>query len=203
VRAAFRPYVDDDVLDLVRRLGAGTGSVDLDRYYLLVGPRDFGGVQDLPLCHIVEVKQQRPASPVHWFPDLSPVNRLNPAHLALDCQRRMQRRPDLVLDEVVWKGAHWLVRSRHHARVGVDPEDIALAKKEPGERLAEYADACGEALALAHARGDLRSRRFEAAMAAALADAEVDLIEAARGYAELTVEDRRLLRDILAPCGED
>jgi hypothetical protein len=197
VHQAFRPYVDDDVLDLVLRLGAGTGSVDLERFYLLVGPEDSAGDADLPLCHVVEIKQQRLASPLRHFPDLRPENRLDPAHLTVDCQRRMQRSPDLVLDEAVWEGKHWLVRSRHHARVGIDPEDIALAKQQPGERLAEYAAACGEALALAHARGDRRSTRFEAAMAGVLVDEADALLDGAGGYAARVVADRRLLQEML------
>jgi uncharacterized protein (DUF2252 family) len=197
VRQAFRPYVDDDVLDLVQRLGAGTGSVNLERFYLLVGPEPFSGADDLPLCHVVEVKQQRPAAALYHFPDLSPVNRLNPAHLTVDCQRLMQRSPDLVLDEALWEGNHWLIRSRHHARVGVDPEDVALAEKKPGKRLAQYAAACGEALALAHARGDRRSHRFEAAMTAHLKAEAGPLIAAARNYAERVKDDWSLLRALL------
>lgn len=197
VRYAFRPYVDDEVLDVVRRIGAGTGSVNLERFYLLIGPDDFSGPKDLPLCHVVEVKQQRPASALFRFPDISPVNRLNPAHLTLDCQRLMQRCPDLVLDEALWEGRHWLVRSRHHARVGIDPEDVALARKEPGRRLAEYAAVCGEALALAHARGDRRSTRFEAAMAAQLKTQADGLIAGAVGYARRVIEDTALLRRML------
>jgi hypothetical protein len=160
---------------------------------LLVGPRAFSGTDDLPLCHLVEVKQQRPASALFRFPDVNPVNRLDPAHLTVDCQRLMQRLPDLVLDEALWEGRHWLIRSRHHARVGIDPEDVALAKKRPGKRLRQYAAACGEALALAHARGDRRSSRFEASMAAVLEAESGALITAARGYAEQVKEDRRLL----------
>lgn len=197
VRAAFRPYVDDAVLDLVRRLGAGTGSVDLDRFYLLVGPADFAGDADLPLCHVVEVKQQRLSCPLHHFPDLRPENRLAPAHLTVDCQRRMQRSPDMVLDEAVWEDKHWLVRSRHHARVGIDPEDIALAKKKPGKGLAQYAAACGEALALAHARGDRRSTRFEAAAAAVLAEQGDALLDTAVAYAEQVIADWGLLKAML------
>jgi uncharacterized protein (DUF2252 family) len=197
VHQAFRPYVDDEVLDLVLRLGAGTGSVDLERFYLLVGPADFAGEADLPLCHVVEIKQQRVSAPIHHFPSLRPENRLDPAHLTVDCQRRMQRSPDLVLDEAIWDGKHWLVRSRHHARVGIDPEDIALARRKPGKRLAQYAAVCGEALALAHARGDRRSTRFEAAMAGVLAEEADPLLDAAAGYAARVIVDWRLLRGML------
>jgi len=199
VRHAFRPYVDDSILDLVQRLGAGTGSVELDRFYLLVGPAGFCASDDLHLCHVVEIKQQRRAAALFRFPVVSPVNNLNPAHLTLDCQRLMQRSPDLVLDEVFWDCEHWLVRSRHHARVGVDPEDIALAEKKPGKRLAQYATACGEALALAHARGDRRSSRFEVAMAKHLKIEADALIAAACDYAGQVKEDRCHLERML--CG--
>lgn len=201
VCSAFRPYVDDAVLDIVQRIGAGTGSVNVDRYYLLVGPDDFQGGDDLPLCHVVEVKQQREAAALFHFPDISPVNRLNPAHLTVDCQRIMQRRPDLVLDEVLWEGAHWLVRSRHHARVGIDPEDVTLHPKHPAKRLKQYARACGEALALAHARGDRRSTRFEAAMASRLADNARSLVENTYDYSQQVIEDWDLLREMLPRVG--
>lgn len=197
VRYAFRPYVDDAILDLVQRLGAGTGSVDLDRFYLLVGPEDFAGREDLELCHVVEIKQQREASPLHWFPDVSPVNRLHSAHLTIDCQRLMQRAPDLVLDEAVWEGRPWLVRSRHHSRVGLDPEEIALAAKHPGKRLEDYAKTCGLALALGHARGDRRSTRFEAAMAKQLRSDSEALLTATFHYAEQVVADQQLLRGMV------
>jgi hypothetical protein len=197
VRHAFRPYVGDEILDLVQRLGAGTGSVNLQRFYLLVGPADFSGPADLPLCHVVEVKQQRPAAALFRFPDVSPVNRLNPAHLTVDCQRLMQRSPDLVLDEAFWDGEHWLIRSRHHARVGVEPEEIALARKNPARRLIQYARACGKALALAHARGDRRSPRFEAAMTDQLKVHADELLASASRYARQVRADQRLLRGML------
>jgi hypothetical protein len=110
----------------------------------------------------------------------------------------MQRRPDIVLDEAIWEGKHWLVRSRHHARVGIDPEDIALAKKKPGKGLAAYAGACGEALALAHARSDRRSTRFEAAMARVLAAETEALLDAAGGYAARVIADRQLLKGVMS-----
>jgi uncharacterized protein (DUF2252 family) len=186
----FSPYMDDAVLDVVERANAGTGSVNMQRYYFLVGPKDFHGKVDLPLCHIVEVKQQREAAPIHYFTDLSPVNRLNPAHLTVVCQQRMQRAPDLVLDEVEYQGEHWLVRSRHHARVGFDPEDIAMGNGNVNKQgFVSYAKLCGKALALAHCRGDRRSTRFEQAVSVALSSASDEMLNVAIKYASVVKSD--------------
>ena len=105
VKETFAPYVDDEILDIVMHINAGTGSVNMSRYYLLVGPKE-ADLSALALCHIVEVKQQRTAAPLHYFNGLSAINRLNPAHLTVNYQRRMQRSPDLVLDELAWRGQH-------------------------------------------------------------------------------------------------
>ncbi|MDF3126010.1 DUF2252 family protein [Rheinheimera sp. 1928-s] len=197
VEFTFRPYVSDDILDIVTRQGAGTGSLNMQRYYLLVGPKDIHSEEDLALCHLIEAKQQRDAAPLYFFPDLSPVNRLNAAHLTVDCQRLMQRRPDLVLDEHYWNGAHYLVRSLHHANVDVDPEDVCFAEKAPGEELAEYAEACGRALALSHSRGDRRSLRFEHAVVKYLPKATDALVQACVDYAEQQKTDCELLGQLL------
>lgn len=187
---AFAPYMDDHIHDVVARLNAGTGSVNMSRYYFLVGPEHYRGEADLALCHLVEVKQQRQAAPLFHFPELNPANRLNPAHLTVMCQRRMQRKPDLVLDEAEWQDAHWLIRSRHHAKVGIDPEHVALGKQNVHqEGFAAFAEACGRALALAHSRGDRRSVRFEQSMLAILADEQPLLTKAAFDYAALVVQD--------------
>ncbi len=189
----FAPFVDDRILDVVARLDAGTGSLNMGRYYLLVGPVAGQYPRDLPLCHIVEVKQQRRAAPLGFFDDLSPVNRLNPAHLTQVCQRRMQRQPDLVLDEAPWRDSHWLVRSRHHAKVGVGPED--LLAEEAG--IVQYGASCGRALALAHSRGDRRSTRFEQAVCKTLPRQRECLLDASLACAEQTLQDWRLLSDML------
>lgn len=192
----FSPYVDDSILDIVKRLGAGTGSINMDRYYLLVGPKDYVDQEDLKLCHIVEVKEQRIAAPLTHFETLSPVNRLNPAHLTVCCQRRMQRRPDLVLDEVEWRAAHWLVRSRHHAKVGIAPEDVCFHADIPDEALLQYTQTCAQALAKAHSRGDRRSVRFEEAVAEHLPDYLDELLEVCLSYAVQVQEDTQLLREL-------
>lgn len=197
IHEVFSPYVDDLILDVTKRLGAGTGSVNMERFYLLVGPQDFFGEEDLNLCHIVEVKQQRYAAPLMHFEALSPMNRLNPAHLTVACQKRMQRKADLVLDEVEWKGHHWLVRSRHHARVGIDPEDIGLGIEDPDKQLYEYAQTCGSALALAHARGDRRSTRFEQAVVHTLPDYAGQVAELALMNMTRVLEDTLILQELM------
>jgi len=200
LRHAFRPYLDDEILDVARRLGAGTGSLSVDRFYFLVGPDAGANEAAFRETHVVEAKQQREAALIHHFADLSPVNRMNPAHLTVDSQRRMMRKPDLVLDEVIWKGEHWLVRSRHHARVNVDPEDVFNAR-DPKHALKDYAKACGTALARTHARSDRRSVRFESAMAETLEDFDRELVDIARDYAQLVTADHALLQELLGLNG--
>lgn len=197
VEFSFRPYVSDDILDIVSRQGAGTGSLNMQRYYLLVGPKEIQSEDELALCHVVEAKQQRDAAPLFFFPDLSPVNRLNAAHLTVDCQRLMQRRPDLALDEHYWNGAHYLVRSLHHANVDVDPEDVCFAEKAAGEALADYAEACGRTLALAHSRGDRRSTRFEQTVAQHLPQVMDEFIQSCLDYAKQQKTDCALLAELL------
>jgi len=198
---AFRPHLDDAILDVARRVGAGTGSLSVDRYYFLVGPDAPPDAETFRETHVVEVKQQRAAALIQHFPDLSPVNRMNPAHLTVDCQRRMMRRPDLVLDEAVWNGANWLVRSRHHARLNIDPEDFLGAGK-PARAFKDYAKACGTALARTHSRGDRRSVRFERVMASALEAAGDELISLARDYADRVIADHGLLLEMIAKTGD-
>lgn len=197
VLTSFRPYVDDDIVDLVARQGAGTGSLNLGRYYLLVGPKKWQNNEDLALYHVVEAKQQRRSAPLAFFAELSPVNQLNDAHLTVDCQRQMQRRPDLVLDELQFDGAHYLMRSLHHANVDLDPEDICLHATNPGLSMRQYAQACAVALALAHSRSDRRSCRFEQQMAAALNQHQAELADVCRQYAQQQMQDCQLLQQLL------
>ncbi len=190
--AIFLPYMDDHILDIVLRLDAGTGSNNMDRYYLLVGPHRQNNFDNHSLYHIVEVKQQRQAAPIYYFPDLNPSNQLNPAHLTTVCQRRMQRNPDLVLDELHWQGAHWLVRSRHHAKVGIDPKD--LLQGNVSANFIEYARMCAKVLALAHARADRRSTIFEHAVSESLKHLQSEFIFSASLYTEQVVADWQWLK---------
>lgn len=188
LRQQFAPYAGDYIHDIVARHGAGTGSLNMQRYYLLVGPKEIQQRCDLTLCYLVEVKQQRSAAPLAFFAELSPMNRLDPAHLTVDCQRQMLRRPDLVLDHVEWQGQHFLVRSLHHANVDIEPADVVTATA-----LRHYADSCGRAMALVHNRGDRRSVRFATAVLNTAASDWQQLIEAALAYAAQQQQDCQLL----------
>lgn len=195
LEAFFAPYMDDSILDIVERVNAGTGSVNMRRYYVLVGPDYYAGKADLPLCHIVEIKLQREAAPLYYFPDTNPTNTLNPAHLTVVCQQRMQRRADLILDEAEWREQHWLIRSRHHAKVGTDPEHVGLGRRNVEEHgFVEYAHTCGTALALAHCRSDRRSLRFESAVSTYLPQAEEALSNLAFDYATQVIKDHQWLK---------
>ncbi|OFC70845.1 hypothetical protein BFC18_10350 [Alteromonas confluentis] len=189
VKQAFAPYMDDDVIDIVQRNHAGTGSNNLDRFYFLVGPAKPHNEATFSRCHIVEVKQQREAAPLFYYPDLSPVNRLNPAHLTARCQRKMKRRPDLLLDEAEWSDKHWLIRSRHHARVGINPEDICMGNRSIDGGFVDFAQVCGEALAFAHCRGDRRSVEFELAALSVLETTRDALRRISLEYAEQVKSD--------------
>ncbi len=50
---------------------AGTGSTNIQLYYFLVGSARYRRQEDLLLCHVVGVKQQREAAPIRYFPSLS------------------------------------------------------------------------------------------------------------------------------------
>lgn len=194
----FEPFFDDAVLDVTERLDAGTGSVNMKRFYFLVGPAQGRFPKDLFQCHIVEVKKQRAAAPLHAFPTLSPVNRLNPAHLTQVCQRRMQRHADLILDETDWLNDHWLIRSRHHAKVGVDPTDLLAPANKRGEAgIVQYAKLCGKALALSHMRSDRRSNKFELAITQYLPKYLTAIDSAAQQYAIQTEEDWKILKVLI------
>ncbi len=90
------------------------------------------------------------------------------------------------------------MRSCHHARVDSDPEDVLLERRHPARRLKQYFKACGEALALAHSRGECRSTRFEAAIVARLVDNEKSLLAGTYEYVQQVVAHWDLLRQMLA-----
>lgn len=200
LKARLSPYFYHDILDIVGRVGAGTGSVNMSRYYAIVGPVHAVGEDALDHSYVVEIKQQREAAAIHYFADMHPQNTLDSAHLTVKCQRRMQRRADYVLDHAVIDDQHWLIRSRHHAKVGIDPEHIGIGKvntKQGG--FAFYADACGQELARAHCRADRYTTDYEKSMLRYLTQHSDTLLDIAHAYADQVEQDWRYLSDV--ECG--
>ena len=196
LHTAFSPYMDDTIIDIVRRVRSGTGSVNMERYYFLVGPSVPYSSAHISYCHVVEVKQQRCAAPLYFFPDMNPVNALNAAHLTARSQRRMQRKPDLILDSVSFNDSLFLIRSRHHARVGITPADIVMGKKAIAGGLSYFAQLCGYTLALAHCRGDRRSTRFAQKAYPIIAQHKESLINLAKRHVEQVLYDHSLFTEL-------
>lgn len=187
IKRQLSPYFYHDIIDLVYRVNAGTGSVNMPRLYLLIGPQQEHSIEH---CHIVEVKQQRTAAPLYYFADLHAQNTLNPAHLTFKCQRSMQSRHDCYLDEVFFQDEHWLIRSRHHTKLGIDPEHLGFGHKNVAQNgLSHYAEVCAQELAKAYSRNSLSSSVFEQGMIQALDQAGDELIELAANYAQQVKND--------------
>ena len=89
---------------------------------------------------------------------------------------------------------HWLVRSRHHAKVGLDPEHIGIGEVNRYQGgFAFYASACAQELARAHCRGDRFSLDYEKSMAKYIEDHKVALLDSAQSYAQQVIKDWQYL----------
>ena len=74
--------------------------------------------------------------------------------------------------------------------------------RELAEELAEYAEACGRTLALAHSRGDRRSFRFEQAVVNYLPKVMDELVQACVDYAEQQKMDCELLGQLVGQSSD-
>lgn len=191
----FRPYFYDQIVDAVVRINSGTGSVNMQRYYLLLAPFLDGKEPNIADYHLAEVKQQRKAAPLHFFNHLHPQNQLNSAHLTVKCQQLMQSTKDHCLDDTFYDGHNWLIRSRHHAKVGFDPEHLALGKADKvKDGFANYVSACAEELAQAHLRCHIQQDYFVEKSILALEASKDLLLQISQDYGEQVVSDWRWLR---------
>jgi uncharacterized protein (DUF2252 family) len=136
------------IKDVAEKLGSGTGSVGLDRFYVLIEGPKADGTDD----HILELKRAKQSivdsalnRRPHELRGFAPGHRIAAAH---DIQLAAG---DPTYGFTTIDGESFLVRERnpHKARVDLSK----LSDKE----LQSYAKACGAALALAHARSDADS----------------------------------------------
>ncbi|MFC5381123.1 DUF2252 domain-containing protein [Aquipuribacter nitratireducens] len=145
------PRPDDffRVRDVARKKGSGTGSLGLDRYWVLLQ----GWGEGPERCVVLELKQARRSA----LYGLVPPNELTEKHEA-DGEEQGRRivtaqQVHLVNGDALYgfadiDGTSFLVRERSPYKYEADTEELS------GKDLRRYAEVCGQALAQPHARSD-------------------------------------------------
>ena len=134
---------DLKVKDVAVRHGAGTASLGLARFYVMLEGPGGEGSDDL----IVEFKRARDSA----LDGVVPTDDLDPGELAeriAQGQRIHLPHGDAFYGAVEIEGKSFMSRERAPFRDDIDLEDLDL------DEWHDYADACGFSLALAHARSD-------------------------------------------------
>jgi uncharacterized protein (DUF2252 family) len=129
------------VLDVARKLSSGTGSLGLDRYFVLI--KEEGGREE----RILEVKETRPSTLAGRTPD-NPVSFRAQAMRITAAHELQIIGGDPRFGEMDLGGRSFVVRERSPYKESVDLEP--LTPKE----LRDYARVCGSSLAQSHARAD-------------------------------------------------
>ncbi|GAB2779354.1 DUF2252 domain-containing protein [Halomonas shantousis] len=178
------------VKDVAIRLGQGTASLGLDRYYVLIEGPERDGTDDL----IIEYKQARrsalaglvPPSPYEMDTRGERISHAQAVHLV---------RGDVFYGHVEFDGLSYMSRERAPFRDDIDLDD--LSKRE----WKEYADICGRVLARVHALSDESGKLdydIEPAIVNAIGPAELfaqDMVEYAIEAADRVRRDHRLFRE--------
>ena len=161
------------VKDVAIRRGAGTASLGLDRYYLLIEGPAADGTDDL----VVELKQARRSAMAGLVPPTD--HRFeDPGRRISHAQAVQLVRGDVFYGQVDIDGKHFMSRERAPFRDDIDLDE--LSKKQ----WKRYALICGGALAHAHALSD------DFGNVDHLPDGELEeVIVEAIGSPELFVED--------------
>ncbi len=133
------------VLDVAKRLNAGTGSLGTARYYVLI---DDAGVK-----RILDVKQQ---SKVAAYPYLDSKSKVgyderypNPAKRHAQAYRALTNNTDKFLGAIHWQGGDYSIRERSAYKKTF--KTIELKKDKDFVKMAQQ---WGKILATAHARAD-------------------------------------------------
>ncbi|KHK92455.1 DUF2252 domain-containing protein [Novosphingobium malaysiense] len=134
---------DLKVKDVAVRHGAGTASLGLARFYVMLEGPNGDGCDDI----IVEFKRARSSA----LDGIVPTGDLDPGKLAdriAKGQRVHLPNGDAFYGAIEIEGKSFLTRERAPYREDMDLDDLDY------DAWREYADACGFSLALAHARSD-------------------------------------------------
>lgn len=131
------------VLDVGRKIGSGTASQGLDRFWMLLQ-----GWSDAPEdCVVLEMKQARRSAlyglvPAHGYEAKTSAERIIHAHSVFLVGG------DPLYGAAEIDGTSFLARERSPLKKAVEVAEL------DGDGLIEYADVCGRALAQPHARSD-------------------------------------------------
>jgi len=143
LRARERGKSGMRVKDVAIRLGQGTASLGLNRYYVLIEGSERDGTDDL----IIEYKQARrsalsglvPPSAYEMDTHAERISHAQAVHLI---------RGDVFYGHVEFEGHSYLSRERAPFRDDIDLDDLSKSEWK------DYAGICGRVLASVHARSD-------------------------------------------------
>lgn len=157
------------VKDVAIRLGQGTASLGLDRYYVLIEGPEQDGTDDL----IIEFKQARRSALTGLVPP-SPFEMDSRAERITHAQSVHLSRGDRFYGHIEFDGLSYMTRERAPFRDSIDLDDLSKSEWR------DYARICGSVLAKVHALSD----------EAGLVDYDIEpAIVNAIGPTELFIED--------------
>ncbi|MFP4283528.1 MAG: DUF2252 family protein [Opitutales bacterium] len=131
------------VKDVAIRKGAGTASLGLSRYYVLIEGLNQDGTDDL----IIEFKKAR-RSAVAGLEPPTPYNAPGKGERIVHAQGVQLVRGDLFYGHTQFEGSSFMSRERAPFRDDIDLEELSKGEWK------RYAEICGRSLAHAHALSD-------------------------------------------------
>lgn len=142
-----------EVKDVAIKIGSGTASLGLDRYFVLIDGRTDDHADDI----VIEMKQTRQSALHGLAPadapgddrdDASSVKTASEAGRIVKSHQIHLVGGDPYYGETTLDERNFLVRERSPLKNGLDVNDLSHSE------LKEYASICGRTLAIAHARSD-------------------------------------------------
>lgn len=135
------------IKDVVKKIGAGTGSIGLTRFYILIEGDAEGDEGDL----VLEAKEARMPAATHFFPydELFSDNPFHQGKRVITAQKAMQYLQDPYLGYFTIGDHHFYVQENSPYDEGVDPNDLTTM-----ENMKETVEMMGRVTAKAHARAD-------------------------------------------------
>lgn len=135
------------IKDVVKKLGAGTGSIGLLRYYILIDGHKEGDGGDL----VLEAKEARTPAPNHFFPydELFSDDMRHDGKRVITAQKAMQYLEDPYLGYFSLGDHDFYVRENSPYDEAVDPDELTDEKN-----MESTVEVMGKVTAKAHARAD-------------------------------------------------